>query len=251
MTTTSRRAFLRNTAVAAGVLPIAAIADTPLGDRQPPLPIMCVGGHPDDPESGCGGTLAKLKAAGHTVTIVYLTRGEAGIKRKTHDEAAAIRTKEAESACRILQAKPLFFGQIDGESVFDNSAVKKMEQLFATEKPAMVFAHWPVDSHKDHQAASLITVQAWMKSVVKPALYFYEVCTGEQTMTFRPTDYVDISPVQETKKQAVYCHVSQNPEAIYTRDGHALMERFRGAEIGVAAAEAFVRMTGERSQSII
>jgi len=50
-----------------------------------------VGGHPDDPESGCGGTLARYTALGAGVTIVYLTRGEAGIPRKSHDEAAAIR----------------------------------------------------------------------------------------------------------------------------------------------------------------
>jgi len=39
------------------------------------LSVICVGGHPDDPESGCGGTLARYTAAGHRVTIIYLTRG--------------------------------------------------------------------------------------------------------------------------------------------------------------------------------
>ena len=57
-----------------------------------PLNIVCVGAHPDDPESGCGGTLAKFVAAGHAVTIIYLTRGEAGITGKSNDEAAAIRS---------------------------------------------------------------------------------------------------------------------------------------------------------------
>ena len=41
--------------------------------------MVCVGAHPDDPESGCGGTLARYAAAGHRVTVLYLTRGEAGI----------------------------------------------------------------------------------------------------------------------------------------------------------------------------
>ena len=59
------------------------------------LNVVSVGGHPDDPESGCGGALARYAARGHNVTIIYLTRGEAGIPGKTHDEAAAIRTDEA------------------------------------------------------------------------------------------------------------------------------------------------------------
>jgi hypothetical protein len=31
-------------------------------------------------------------------------------------------------------------------------------------------------------------------------LYFFEVCTGVQTMGFKPTDYVDITSVKEQKE---------------------------------------------------
>ena len=68
---------------------------------------------------------------------------------------------------------------------------------------------------------------------------------GDQTMTFRPTDYVDISATQALKRDAVYCHQSQDPPGIYNC-GHAAMEEFRGREIDVHAAEAFVRMTGKQ-----
>ncbi|HEX6908343.1 MAG TPA: PIG-L family deacetylase, partial [Terriglobales bacterium] len=44
------------------------------------LKIVVAGAHPDDPESGCGGTIALYTDLGHEVTILYLTRGEAGIK---------------------------------------------------------------------------------------------------------------------------------------------------------------------------
>src|SRR5438067_11427259 len=71
-----------------------------------PLRVVCVGAHPDDPESGCGGTLARYSEAGHKVSIVYLTRGERGIAGKSLEEAAAIRTAEAQAACRILGATP-------------------------------------------------------------------------------------------------------------------------------------------------
>jgi LmbE family N-acetylglucosaminyl deacetylase len=80
-------------------------------------------------------------------------------------------------------------------------------------------------------------------------LYFFEVCQGSQTMTFRPTDFVDITDTQEQKRNAVYCHVSQDAASIYQANdcNHALMEKFRGAEISVTAAEGFVRMMGRKN----
>lgn len=212
--------------------------------------IVCVGGHPDDPESGCGGTLAKFAALGHDVTIIYLTKGEAGISGKSHEEAGDIRSKEAIMACKILNAKPVFAGQVDAETIVNNEWLTKMQQLIANEKPDIVFTHWPVDSHKDHQVASLLAIQTWVRSPEKFDLYFFEVCAGEQTMTFHPTDYVDIGDVQQQKRKAVFCHTSQDPDGIYSC-GHASMEDFRGREMGVKAAEAFVRMTGEKKGSLI
>ncbi len=69
-------------------------------------------------------------------------------------------------------------------------------------------------------------------------------------MVFRPTDFVDISDVQELKKKAVYCHTSQDPPGIY-QCGHAAMEDFRGRELGVKAAEGFIRMTGQKNGDLI
>jgi hypothetical protein len=37
--------------------------------------------------------------AGTSITVLYLTRGEAGIPGKSHPEAADIRTAEAHKAC--------------------------------------------------------------------------------------------------------------------------------------------------------
>ena len=44
-------------------------------EGKPVLNVLAIGAHPDDPETGCGGTLAKLASQGHNVSILYLTRG--------------------------------------------------------------------------------------------------------------------------------------------------------------------------------
>jgi LmbE family N-acetylglucosaminyl deacetylase len=246
----SRRRFVQNTIGGIGFLSLPAILRYQESNPEKKFKIVCVGGHPDDPESGCGGTLAKLAAAGNDTTIIYLTRGEAGIEGKSYSEAASIRSLEAEDACKILNAKSIFAGQVDGETIVNNEWIKKMQQLISIEKPDIVFTHWPIDSHKDHQAASILTIQTWIRTKDKFDLYFFEVCAGEQTMIFRPTDYIDISEVQEQKRRSVYCHKSQDPPGIYNC-GHSAMEDFRGREINVKAAEAFVRMTAMHKQSLL
>lgn len=246
VTMNTRRDFIKAASAGMGMIGLPDILRSGVATPAAPKRIVCVGGHPDDPESGCGGTLAKLSALGHEVTIIYLTTGEAGIDGVSHEAAARTRKQEAINACQVLKCKPVFAGQIDGDTVVTNAALQHLQHLLELEKPDIVFCHWPLDTHKDHQCASLLAIQAWVRSPVKFVLYFFEVCSGEQTMGFHPTDFVDITDTQEQKRKAVYCHISQNPADIYAC-GHAVMEDFRGRELGVKAAEAFVMMTGKGS----
>jgi len=239
--TNNRRQFVKDAATGLGLLTLPGLLQAKQANGLEKKKVVCVGAHPDDPESGCGGTLAKLANEGHDVTVIYLTTGEAGITGKTHNEAAAIRKQEAINACKILNAKPIFAGQVDGDTVVNNDWVIRMQKLIVEEKPAIVFTHWPLDSHKDHQVASLLTIQVWLRIQQPFPVYFFEVCTGEQSLAFHPTDYIDISAVQEQKRKAVFCHLSQDPPGIY-ECGHSAMEAFRGKELNVKAGEAFVRL---------
>ena len=239
MLTESRRAFLRQ----AGALPalLAGASVKPAAAQQVApgsLQIVCVGGHPDDPESGCGGTLAAYAAKGHRVTIVYLTRGERGIPGKSLDEAAAIRTAEAQAACRLLGATPVFAGQIDGATEVTPARAAAMRTLIDAASPDVVFTHWPIDTHPDHEAASLLTIRAWVSGNRRFPLYLFEVETGNQSLGFSPAEYVDVTAVREKKKAALFAHKSQDGERIY-REHHEVMENFRGREARVTAAEAF------------
>jgi N-acetylglucosamine malate deacetylase 1 len=206
-----------------------------------PLKVVCVGAHPDDPESGCAGTLARYAAEGHKVTVVYLTRGERGITGKSLDEAAKIRTAEAEAACKILGATPRFVGQIDGDTEVNAARIRTFTALIRAEAPDIVLAHWPIDTHPDHQAASMLAIRAYCEANPKFVLYFFEVNSGFQSMGFKPTHYVDITAVREKKKAVLFAHKSQDGEGIY-REHHEIMENYRGREGGVVAAEAFVRL---------
>jgi len=242
----TRRSFVKQSALAA-VTPLP-LASAPTESPTANLKVVCVGAHPDDPESGCGGTLARYAALGHAVTIVYLTRGERGIDGKSLDEAARIRTAECEVACRIIGGKPAFFGQIDGATEVTRPQVDAMQRLLAAQSPDVLFTHWPVDTHMDHQVASMLTIRAWM-SLKAPSLYFFEVDTGSQTEGFFPNTYVDVSPVLDQKKRALFAHISQDGQGIW-REHHEVMAQWRGREAGVAAAEAFVHLNRDQISTL-
>src|SRR5207237_4478246 len=59
----TRRSFVGRSLAAAALPLVPAHA----GSDAARLTVVCVGGHPDDPESGCGGTLARYAALGHAV----------------------------------------------------------------------------------------------------------------------------------------------------------------------------------------
>ena len=78
----TRRRALRDTVLGtvsllALPLPVAAVDRTTSAPGR--LKVVVLGGHPDDPETMAGGTLALSAAQGHDVVCLYLTRGEAGI----------------------------------------------------------------------------------------------------------------------------------------------------------------------------
>jgi LmbE family N-acetylglucosaminyl deacetylase len=204
--------------------------------------VCCIGAHPDDPESGCAGTLARYAELGHSVTVVYLTRGERGIEGKTLDEAARIRTAECEKACSIVGAKPVFFGQIDGDTEANKAQEAAMNRLLAEQAPDVVFGHWPIDTHLDHQVASLLTLSGWRSLARRPRLYFFEVNSGSQSQGFQPNTYVDVSSVLGKKKAALLAHVSQNGPEVW-RVHHEPIGVWRGREAGVPMAEAFVHLS--------
>jgi LmbE family N-acetylglucosaminyl deacetylase len=227
----------RNLLVSAVAAPVIAASDP----TPPRLKIVVTGGHPGDPECGCAGTIARYVALGHDVTLLYLNRGEGFCKvdNSTAPDCAAIRTAEAQKACQILHARPIFASQIDGHAIVDNARYQEFSQLLAMQNPDILFTQWPIDNHRDHRAISQLVLDAWLASGKKAAFYYYEV--ADDTMMFSPADYVDISApdVESLRRAACYAHASQQPDKWYPHQVE--LTRFRGSQCAHPQAEAFLR----------
>lgn len=97
------------------------------------LKVVVTGGHPGDPEYGCGGTIARYADLGQDVVLLYLNRGDWS-DRPGYDPSP-VRVAEATKACEILKARPLFAAQHDGKAIIDQPHYEEFHQLLASEQP--------------------------------------------------------------------------------------------------------------------
>jgi len=234
----NRRELLTGAGVAAGVMALDSAAQNARTPSTEPkkYKIVVTGGHPGDPEYGCGGTVARLTATGHDVVLLYLNDG-------AWETSAPVRIAEAKKACEILKARPVYANQTNGHAVVDNAHYGAFQKLIEAETPDAVFTHWPIDHHPDHRAIANLTFEAWKQLKQRFPLYYYEVSDGEDTTQFpAPTHYVDITGVADTKKAACYAHASQSPDFFYgLQDTVAI---FRGFQAGAKKAEGYILQIG-------
>jgi LmbE family N-acetylglucosaminyl deacetylase len=200
-----------------------------------PLKVVVFGGHPDDPESGAGGLVAILTQQGHEVILAYGTAFR-GDRRFFDRPEAEVRREEAAAASKVLGAVPKFFPYAHEKLVADAPTLKAVSTWLDEVKPDIVVTHWPLDTHPNHHVISSLVWQCYQRRGGWN-LYFFEVMTDQQTIAFRPELYLDIGPVREIKKRSLDEHRSQEPGSIW--EEHERMHRRRGAECGVAFAEAY------------
>lgn len=215
--------------------------------------VLALVAHPDDAELLCAGTLARARRDGAAVGVCILCRGDKGQPAERMPNLAAVRRREAAAAARLLEAKLYHVGFGDG-ALFDGPAQRrKVIDVFRAFRPTLVLAHAPEDYHPDHRAAAALAEAAtWLAASrgqasrrppldTPPALWWIDCLQGTG---FEPGFYIDISDFVELKRQMLACHASQLARA--GDPGFAALDELaqrqqalRGAEAGVAAAEAF------------
>ena len=221
--------------VLAAMMSTAGAAEPQAKTPAKKLRVVVFGAHCDDPESGAGGLILLLARSGHEVICAYSTcfRGE---RKFFGRPEAEVRRAESTEACRRLGAKPKFFPYAHEKLAVDEPTVKAVGAWLDEVKPDIVVAHWPLDSHPNHNVTSALVWQNYQRKAGWN-LYFFEVMTDQQSIGFRPDLYLDIGPVRAAKEHALDAILSQNPKAIW--DCHDAMHRRRGVECGVPYAEAY------------
>ena len=215
--------------------------------------VLAVVAHPDDAELLCAGTLARAKADGAVIGIAVLCQGDKGQPNPPIENLGEVRSGEMKAAAELLHAEFLEGGFCDGELFDGPESRKTVIELFRQFRPTLVLAHSAGDYHPDHRAASALAEAAtWFcasaghktksASLAKPpALWWMDMI---DMIGFQPEFYVDMSRFLELKRQMIHCHKSQmargeNADFLPLEKMMIRQCEARGAQAGVAAAEAF------------
>jgi LmbE family N-acetylglucosaminyl deacetylase len=228
--------------------------------------VLVVSAHPDDPEFGAGGSIARLADDGARVTYVIVTDGTQGGEdpKQKDSELKAIREKEQRAAARVLGVKKVeFLGYKDGHVSPDLKLRHDIVRMIRKYKPELVITHLPgrvIDapmggSHPDHLAVGEATLAAVypdsrnpraFRSLLKEGLEAHEVKEVWIPFWTLGDYFVDISSTLDRKIKALHKHKSQVAKPGREWDFEKFMRK-RHAEVGKKGgyrfAESFKRIT--------
>lgn len=216
--------------------------------------VLAIGCHPDDLEIACFGTLAKMVKQGNKVFTCHIANGNLGHAVIMPEELRDIRTKEAESAAKLIGSESINIDVGDMRvSSHNEDVIKKVAEVIRYAKPDMIITHNPDDYMQDHTETSKLAFNASFAASVPhytesshehtsiAPLFYMDTLAG---VNFVPTEYVDITDYIELKLEALNCHKSQikwmlEHDKIDFLDFTRTVSKFRGLQCGVSYAEGF------------
>jgi len=226
--------------------------------------LVFIGAHPDD-ETSSSGTIAKYTANGHEATIVMTTRGGRGHWEIPSEELERIRTKEMESAAKILGAEVIFLDYKDADVPAGDALKEELVDVVRNLKPDIVLTFHPMVWRDDHKRVGQAATEACFKACLPlletrylahrpvPDIYFF----GSPMVPVEKDVYIDVSEYMDVKMESFAQHRSQWVKWDIDEDDSTrpleeirarMLHRARqyGLESGVEYAEAFMSQYGRK-----
>lgn len=219
--------------------------------------ILVIAAHPDDEVLGCGATMAKHTQSGDEVNVVILSEGLTSRDNQRNREKYSYELSElansAQKANDILGVSSLTLhdfpdNRMDSIDLLD--IIKVVEGFIKKYKPEVVYTHHAGDLNIDHRLVHEAVVTACRPVPFYPVkmLLFFEIPSSTDWQMpglapcFIPNWFVDVSDTLSLKLRALDIYKSEMRIWPHARSIPALeyLSRWRGASVGVEAAEAFI-----------
>lgn len=217
--------------------------------------VLVVAAHPDDEAIGCGGTIARWSSEGREVHLLFLADGETAraAAENGEDDKILRRQEAAKRAAKLWGAMSVSFetlpdNRMDSVDLLD--VVRRIEIAVLAQKPSTVLTHHGGDVNIDHRRVHEATLAACRPQPGEPVrrLLFFEVASSTEwrppssALPFVPNYYVDLSHHLDVKTAVLRVYAEEMRPFPHPRSIDALeaLARWRGATVGVAAAEGFV-----------
>lgn len=218
--------------------------------------VFVVAAHPDDEVLGCGGSIARHADAGDHIQVLIVAEGATSRQQQRDrgqvDTELSDLARAAQKAGEILGAKGVELLDLPDnrlDSIDRLDLVKLIEARIERYQPQIVYTHHSGDVNIDHRRLHEAVVTACRPTPghsVKRLLSFEVASSTEwqppgSAPAFQANWFVDISDQWERKRLALEAYASEMRPWPHARSIQALehLARWRGAQVGVEAAEAF------------
>lgn len=213
---------------------------------------LAIHAHPDDLEILAGGTLARLAALKHRITMVTMTPGDCGSADHSSEEIAAIRRQEAAAAAAVIGASYRCAEFRDLAIFNDDPSRRRVTELLREIAPDVVLSASPVDYLCDHESTSALVRDACFAACAPnyatgkaaplghiPHLYFMDAITGtdRENRLLTPDFSIDIGATFAAKRAMLACHESQR----------AWLKKQHGIDDYLETMERWSREVGRRA----
>ena len=220
--------------------------------------VLVITPHPDDAESGAGGTIAKWSSLGADIVLVVCTNGDKGTSDRSisSEQIAEIRKEEQLQSGKLLGLTNIVFlnhpdqGKENGEP-FREELVREIRK----HRPDVVVTIDPERKwirHQDHFVTGRVALDAVFPYARDYLAYPELIAQGlepHKTLevylwgTDDPDVFIDIDEHFEDKLDALYCHASQM-STTKEQGRIRLRDRFSvyGPRVNAEVAEAFNRL---------
>lgn len=220
---------------------------------------LVISPHADDAELGCGGTMARARAAGIDVHVaVVVVKDE--VQLHAGPVSGQTRANELKEAMAVIGATSSIVYFHHGSTVFDlcsspkSQLVNHLDALIADLKPDTVFL--PVPSfHQEHQyvyECAMAAVRPTRNPTPIRNVYAYEYPAAGwgPSASWDPSRggmYFEVTEYMHDKIKMLEAHKSQlyrGQDALISFEAVQALARFRGIESGVGAAELMYLLRG-------
>jgi len=215
---------------------------------------LVVAAHPDDEVLGCGGTIARLAAAGEDVVVAILGEGmtsRRGADAPVGDDVDRLHAVST-AVGELLGAREVITHRLP-DNRFDSVAlldiVHVVEDVVERVQPTVVYCQHGGDLNVDHQLVYRAVLAATRPQPGHPTreVLSFEVASstewafGRLAPVFEPNVFVDVSAHLDRKLEAMAMYETELRRYPHPRSLEALRHAARrwGAVVGVEAAEAF------------
>lgn len=240
-----------------GTIPYPIPEDPPETSRSL-TPVLVVSPHPDDAESGAGGTMAFWAAQGRKVVLVVCTNGDKGSANPDMNSKmlAEIREREQREAAQVLGvSEVVFLGFTDQELEDSYDLREKITRQIRIHQPETVMTidpNRPYIIHPDHYTTGRVTLNCVFPYARDRLAFPEHERDGLKAHKVRevylwgasePDTFLEVTETFDAKLEALSRHRSQVAEGWELREVRA-RTRYEevGRKIGVPYAEAFKRI---------